>query len=1051
MEIVSKRILVVADSIPKGSLKELCRKCTDSVHSFLPTKSGRTLDKAVTHLVYLNTYKEDIDLRDVISKVDVADEKYLAFTEGFAYADPVYDIIPPVELQLNRIKEELPKTTVDSNIGVFILCHSAYLPFLESAITSIERQSLQPAERLIVLNDCKMPEMLRGRGWTWLEGVWENPNDARTAAFRKLKSKWIVPLDADDFFEDAYIEEMQEVINRESVKDSNLAIIYPDVLVKNIKLEQLSRVVAPTFNYWELRKNNYISTSSAWRRDVVLNSGGWEAVPYYDDWALALKLTSLGCTGVNKSGCSVVTRKHDRNRSDLIRINKGSEIVWSNKSFAIITIFDNAKYVNTFVDWLKEEDFPLNTSLYVIDSTKDSVLLTHLQRKLSVKQVSNKFLKISCIKIKQFNNNPQSLCNTYNKILPSITEDVVVFRSANILGLGLKDLVTSLTPYSRRAAISAAVAAKEGNDEIRASSSKLLFQPIAGFLGFEDPIRIVQAITGDFSVWDNYYLRKCLPLKVIGEKQEWYMGASVTCSNNSATVNLCGDVKCSFKDGITTPAYESEFSLGDVCKDTAVIVAHYGKKRDGIILQAVKSWGEQIPNFKTVIVELLFPGEVSEITEIDKLKNVEHIIVKGTKQNRNLFQKESLLNIGVKHCSEYEHLIFADSDVISKDKYWFDKIRTKLKQDVLNLVQGFRFFQDTGDGLQERYSYGSQSTGTYLAPGLIWGINKKFFEMMGGFNQMAISGSGDVLFVTECTHPGLSQRYKYLFEKNKWPSEVLRKNTPKGNLTYVPVDVKHIYHGSQESRSYIWSRRVVDQFGSILDNVCIDDTGLLAWTEKGLVLSRVLGRRAELLSEELMLKIIEEEEAKPKFIYKDIFGYFNYEKLFDRMVEGHDSKVPGHFVELGCFLGKSTSYLASTIALSGKDIKLDAIDIFKKFLPEYENYSYLASFKGDSFAAFLENTDSVSEYINPIKAASLDAVLLYKDKSLDFVFIDTEHSYENVKAEITAWLPKICLGGYIGGHDYETSGKYGVKKAVDEIFGDKVEVMDNSWLFKVEE
>ncbi len=66
------------------------------------------------------------------------------------------------------------------------------------------------------------------------------------------------------------------------------------------------------------------------------------------------------------------------------------------------------------------------------------------------------------------------------------------------------------------------------------------------------------------------------------------------------------------------------------------------------------------------------------------------------------------------------------------------------------------------------------------------------------------------------------------------------------------------------------------------------------------------------------------------------------------------------------------------------------------------------------------------------------------DEDLDFVFIDASHDYDSVRADILAWDPKIKTGGIIGGHDYngrgDRKGRFGVKKAVDEIYGDRVNV-----------
>jgi hypothetical protein len=48
---------------------------------------------------------------------------------------------------------------------------------------------------------------------------------------------------------------------------------------------------------------------------------------------------------------------------------------------------------------------------------------------------------------------------------------------------------------------------------------------------------------------------------------------------------------------------------------------------------------------------------------------------------------------------------------------------------------------------------------------------------------------------------------------------------------------------------------------------------------------------------------------------------------------------------------------------------------------------------------------------------------------LDFVYIDANHSYEEVSQDIQAWAEKVRPGGIVSGHDYDFTD---VKKAVDE-------------------
>lgn len=81
---------------------------------------------------------------------------------------------------------------------------------------------------------------------------------------------------------------------------------------------------------------------------------------------------------------------------------------------------------------------------------------------------------------------------------------------------------------------------------------------------------------------------------------------------------------------------------------------------------------------------------------------------------------------------------------------------------------------------------------------------------------------------------------------------------------------------------------------------------------------------------------------------------------------------------------------------------------------------------------------------------SVDAAKTIPDGTLDFVFIDADHSYEGVKRDIEAWKPKVRAGGLLCGHDYDNPGEpFGkdVKRAVDEL--GKVTLGKNStWFYR---
>lgn len=85
-----------------------------------------------------------------------------------------------------------------------------------------------------------------------------------------------------------------------------------------------------------------------------------------------------------------------------------------------------------------------------------------------------------------------------------------------------------------------------------------------------------------------------------------------------------------------------------------------------------------------------------------------------------------------------------------------------------------------------------------------------------------------------------------------------------------------------------------------------------------------------------------------------------------------------------------------------------------------------------------------------LRMNSVQAALTVPD-GLDLVFIDGNHEYRYVKEDIQAWSTKVRPGGIISGHDYhvEHTEKFnGVRKAVDEVFSDRVVIgQNNVWVY----
>ena len=201
--------------------------------------------------------------------------------------------------------------------------------------------------------------------------------------------------------------------------------------------------------------------------------------------------------------------------------------------------------------------------------------------------------------------------------------------------------------------------------------------------------------------------------------------------------------------------------------------------------------------------------------------------------------------------------------------------------------------------------------------------------------------------------------------------------------------------------------------------------------------------------------------------YKDIQGWFTFPQFYSTMAQKFQSDIQDryHIVEVGTWLGQSAAFLAVELINNGNsdNIIFDCVDTWegssehlnKDGMIEYvwekhdENNNCILSEKyvmtsDELYNKFLSNIEPGKHIINPYKMKSTDAAKLYDDKSLDLVFIDAGHSFEDVVADIKAWLPKVRDYGFIAGHDYSWDDE--VKRAVHSMFPTISIEMEGCWV-----
>lgn len=156
-------------------------------------------------------------------------------------------------------------------------------------------------------------------------------------------------------------------------------------------------------------------------------------------------------------------------------------------------------------------------------------------------------------------------------------------------------------------------------------------------------------------------------------------------------------------------------------------------------------------------------------------------------------------------------------------------------------------------------------------------------------------------------------------------------------------------------------------------------------------------------------------------IKQDLPRFMRVKGQIDRLVEFYAS-IPGIeemvVAEVGSFAGESSEIAAQFVK------HLHCIDVW-----------FAKNFVGDSGMTSEEVFDARMERfknIKKIKSTGDEAATKFKLLSLDMVYIDAKHKFDQVLKDIALWSTRVKSDGYIAGHDYSNNPLHaGVKRAVD--------------------
>src|SRR3990172_3082883 len=116
---------------------------------------------------------------------------------------------------------------------------------------------------------------------------------------------------------------------------------------------------------------------------------------------------------------------------------------------------------------------------------------------------------------------------------------------------------------------------------------------------------------------------------------------------------------------------------------------------------------------------------------------------------------------------------------------------------------------------------------------------------------------------------------------------------------------------------------------------------------------------------------------------------------------------------VGAEIGVAQGHHALLLCENIPGLHLYAIDPWKPYIGYNEYQDRIVRYHREATARV------VGYNVSEIQKFSMKAVAGFEDRSLDFVYIDGAHDFQNVVNDLCEWTKKVKIGGIVYGHDYQ--------------------------------
>lgn len=148
--------------------------------------------------------------------------------------------------------------------------------------------------------------------------------------------------------------------------------------------------------------------------------------------------------------------------------------------------------------------------------------------------------------------------------------------------------------------------------------------------------------------------------------------------------------------------------------------------------------------------------------------------------------------------------------------------------------------------------------------------------------------------------------------------------------------------------------------------------------------------------------------------------------------------------EIGSFQGTSTMFFSMFAK------KVYSVDCYDYHVPPTGRIAEMDDMFKEAEKIFVDRTKDIKNIVK-IKKTSVEAAKDFEDGSLDCVYIDAEHIYDYILADVRAWKDKVKKGGILCGHDFDHNHSENIKKILKDfdLLHNLTIYSDTSWSVEI--